>query len=168
MDPRSLYESAGELVPLLCSQLDDNETSMRHIAALSLCVVFERLKGAFGPQAVSEIYPLLVKRFDDSNDEVRLCVINSVGVFMTASVPGAFSGTALEYTLDQLFIHLDDSDERIQEACYATIMTASSLERNPSVTTYPAARDLVKKKAVSQRGSHRSPVRCDMILKALD
>ena len=46
VDPRSLYESAGELVPLLCSQLDDNETSMRHIAALSLCVVFERLKGS--------------------------------------------------------------------------------------------------------------------------
>ncbi len=167
VDPRSLYENAGELVPLLCSQLDDNETSMRHIAAMSLCVVFERLKGAFGPQAVSEIYPLLVKRFDDSNDEVRLSVIKAVSVFMTASVQGAFSGTSLDYTLDQLFIHLDDSDERIQAACYATIMTASTLEHPPNATSSPAARDLVKKKASSQRGSHRSPAKCDALLKAL-
>ena len=166
VDPRTLYESAGELVPLLCSQLDDSETSMRHIASLSLCVVFERLKGAFGPQAISEMYPLLVKRFDDSNDEVRMSVIKAVAMFMQASIPGAFSGTCLDYTLDQLFIHLDDGDERIQEACYATIMTAASLPPNPNGHSMPA-KELVKKKATSQRGSHRSPVRCDQLLKAL-
>ena len=108
-----------------------------------------------------------MKRFDDSNDEVRLSVIKAVSVFMTASVQGAFSGTSLDYTLDQLFIHLDDSDERIQAACYATIMTASTLEHPPNATSSPAARDLVKKKASSQRGSHRSPAKCDALLKAL-
>jgi hypothetical protein len=167
--PQTLYAVAKDLVPQLCSQLDDNETSMRHIAALSVTVVFERLKGAFGPQAVSEMYPILVKRFDDSNDDVRRTCVEAMASFMSASVPGAFSGTAIDYTLDQLFIHLDDANETIQEACYQTIMAAAALPGNPGAGGSACATygDLARRKAREQRGSHRSPARCDLLLKGL-
>ena len=87
---------------------------------------------------------------------------------MTASVPGAFSGTSLDYMLDQLFIHLDDSDQKIQDACYAALMVAATeLTPPPHANPAQSARELIKKKANSQRASHRSPVKCDALLKAL-
>ena len=155
--PQTLYASAAELVPLLCSQLDDNEASMRHMAALSISVVFDRLKGAFGPQAVSEMYPLLVKRFDDSNDDVRQCCIRAIGTFMAVSLPGAFTGTSLDYTLDQLYVHLDDGSERIQDACCEAIMVAARLPGSPGTGACSTCKELVVKKARDQRGQPPQP-----------
>lgn len=165
--PQTLYACAAELVPLLCSQLDDNEASMRHMAALSISVVFDRLRGAFGPQAVSEMYPMLVKRFDDSNDDVRECCIKAMGTFMSASLPGAFSGTSLDYTLDQLFVHLDDGNEVIQNACAQALLVAAALPGSPGSGTVVTCKELVARKAKDQRGSHRSPARCDALLREL-
>eukprot|EP00605_Chrysophyceae_sp_TOSAG23-4_P001609 GSChrysophyteH1.ASY1.ANO1.1769.1 assembled CDS len=154
--PVTLYEVASELTPQIVSQLDDHETSMRHMAALCLCVIFERLKGAFGYQAVSELYPMLVKRLDDSNDDVRMQSCKALGAFMASSSPGAFSGTALDYTLDQLFIHLDDPDAEMQAVVYDVIIIGSSLNK-----------DLVWKKAHESLATHRNTKMCDKLIAEL-
>jgi hypothetical protein len=151
--PATLYEVASELTPQIVSQMDDNETSVRHMAALCLCVVFERLKGAFGYQAISELYPMLIKRLDDSNDEVRIQSCKALGAFMAAASPGAYSGTALDYTLDQLFIHLDDSDPTIQAVVYDVIIIGSTLNK-----------DLVWKKAHENLATHRNTKLCDQMI----
>lgn len=108
-----LYKAAPELVPLLASSLDDSDTSVRHMGCLCLAVVFERLKGAFGPQAVGELYPVLVKRLDDSSDDVRVEACRVIGAFI-AACGGSYAGTSLDYTLDLLFVHLDDPETRVQ------------------------------------------------------
>ena len=108
-----LYKAAPELVPLLASSLDDSDTSVRHMGCLCLAVVFERLKGAFGPQAVGELYPVLVKRLDDSSDDVRVEACRVIGAFI-AACGGSYAGTSLDYTLDLLFVHLDDPEARVQ------------------------------------------------------
>ena len=43
-----LFKVAGELVPRIVSNLDDQETTPRQISCLCLAVLFDRLKGAFG------------------------------------------------------------------------------------------------------------------------
>ena len=154
--PNALYKMAPQLVPIITTQMDDSETSMRHIAALCLNVIFERLKGAFGHQAVTELYPTLVKRLDDSNDEVRIQSCRALGAFMSASSEGAFSGTALDYTLDQLFIHLDDPDPTIQAVVYEVIMIGAQLNK-----------DLVWKKAHNNKTAHRTTNMCDLIIKEI-
>jgi len=154
--PATLYEVAGELVPQITSQMDDHETSVRHISALCLNVVFERLRGAFGYQAVSELYPMLIKRLDDSNDEVRVQACKALGAFMAAASPGAYSGTALDYTLDQLFIHLDDPDPAIQAVVYDVVRVGAALNK-----------DLVWKKAHENLATHRTTTMCDRLIKEL-
>ena len=154
--PKILYDVAGELVPQITSQMDDNETSVRHISALCLHVIFERLRGAFGYQAVSELYPMLIKRLDDSNDDVRIEACRALGAFMAAASAGAYAGTALDYTLDQLFIHLDDPDPNIQSVVYDVIRVGVTLNK-----------DLVWKKAHENIATHRSTAMCDRLIKEL-
>ena len=67
-------------------------------------------------------------------------------------------GTLIDYTLDQLFIHLDDSNPGVHEAVLRGI-TEAALNVDSG---------LVRRKAESNRHSHRSPHLCDKILVAAD
>ena len=75
---------------------------------------------------------------------------------MASSSPGAFSGTALDYTLDQLFIHLDDPDAEMQAVVYDVIIIGSSLNK-----------DLVWKKAHESLATHRNTKMCDKLIAEL-
>ena len=70
--------------------------------------MFRALPGALGEQPVSELYPSLLKRLDDSSDDVRYAVCKTFRSFFGAAPATAFRGTCIDYTLDQLFVHLDD------------------------------------------------------------
>ena len=152
--PEALYKSAGELVPLVASHLDDSDVSPRLMSCYCLTVIFERLRGAFGEQALLEIYPKLLKRLDDSNDDVRIAVCATLVMFLQcAATTACYRGTMIDYTLDQLFIHLDDPDDNIQENIEIVIIQASKIDK-----------DLVEKKAERNRTTHRTPMMCDRIL----
>lgn len=150
----TLYKIAPELVPLIVSHLDDHDTSPRHIGCLCLTVIFERLKGAFGDQAIHEMYPKLLKRLDDSSDAVRLAVCGTLQTFLLSAPKSCYSGTTLDYMLDQLFIHLDDPDPTIQDAVLQVIVKAGKF----------IDKELVMKKANNNRKNHRSPVMCDKVV----
>ena len=65
-----------------------------------------------------------------------------------------FSSTTIDYTLDQLFIHLDDPDPRIQQAVLgALVQAATSLDKRS-----------VLGKAEKNRSSHRTPTMCDKVV----
>ena len=150
----TLARSASDLVPLVVSNLDDMESTPRQIACLCLTVLFERLRGAFGDNAVREMYPKLVARLDDSNDAVRVSVCKTLEMFLQCAHKSYFLGTTIDYILDQLFIHLDDPDPAIQEAVVPVIVVAAnSIDKN-----------LVIKKAENSKQSHRSPSLCNRIL----
>jgi dynein assembly factor 5 len=150
----TLYKVAPELVPLITSHLDDHDTSPRHIGCLCLTVVFERLKGAFGDQAIHEMYPKLLKRLDDSSDAVRLAICGTLQSFLLSAPKSCFSGTTLDYTLDQLFIHLDDPDPTIQDAVLQVIVKAGKF----------IDKDIVFKKANNNKSTHRSPAMCEKVI----
>jgi len=150
----TLYKVAPELVPLIVSHLDDHDTSPRHIGCLCLTVIFERLKGAFGDQAIHEMYPKLLKRLDDSSDAVRLAICGTLQTFLLSAPKSCYSGTTLDYMLDQLFIHLDDPDPTIQDAVLQVIVKAGNF----------IDKELVMKKANNNRKNHRSPVMCDKVI----
>jgi hypothetical protein len=122
------------------------------MGCLCLHVIFERLRGAFGPQAVSELYPILIKRLDDSCDDVRIEGCRVLASFMAAVAPGAYAGTPLDYTLDVLFVHLDDPEPAVQEAVSRVVLQASRLDRN-----------LVLKKVDSNKSTLRSPELCKQL-----
>lgn len=93
-------------------------------------------------------------RLDDSNDQVRVAICGALMMFFQCGAHArCFSSTTVDYTLDQLFIHLDDPDPRIQQAVLqAIVQAATSLDR-----------EVVLRKAEKNRACHRTPVMCDRV-----
>lgn len=150
----TLFNIAMEIVPLLVGHLDDSEVTPRLMACLGLAVIFERLRGVFSDQAIREMYPKIIARLDDSSDDVRVAICTTLDKFLLCGVSkNCYTGTLIDYILDQLFIHLDDPNPNIQQAVFNTIVTASNVDKG-----------LVIKKAESNRLSHRSPVLCDKVI----
>lgn len=71
---------------------------------------------------------------------------------MQAARPKCFAGTMIDYTLDQLFIHLDDPNPDMQQTVYQVVATCAKIDKA-----------LVLKKAAANRGSHRTPDLCDKV-----
>jgi dynein assembly factor 5 len=150
----SLFAVAPELVPLTVSNLDDFDATPRLMCCHSLRILFERLRGAFGDQAISETYPKLLKRLDDSSDDVREAICGTLVMFyQCAPSPKNYCNGGLDYSLDQLFVHLDDPTPTIQTAVKGVILQIAKLNK-----------DKVIKKAESNRISHRTPALCDSII----
>ena len=70
------------------------------------------------------MYPELLKRLDDSNDDVRRTICATIAVYFSAPAPGAFSSTCYGYMIDTLLIHLDDPEEDMQKCVFATLEAA--------------------------------------------
>lgn len=61
-----------------------------------------------------QLYAEILKRLDDSNDTVRKAACQTFSTFLRAAPKEHFAGTIIDYSLDCLFVHLDDSDASIQ------------------------------------------------------
>ena len=110
--------------------------------------------GVLSEQSIREIYPKLLTRLDDSNDYIRISICDTIIMFLQCAVnKHCYSGTTIDYILDQLFIHLDDSNPDMQQAVLRTIIQASKLDKT-----------LVIKKAENNRMCHRTPIMCDKVL----
>ena len=155
--PQSLYKHAPHLVPLLASEIEDQDASARHLGCLCLSIIFERLKGGFGEQAVLDIYPRLLKRLDDSDDVIRIAVCDTFKHFMLCAPKTVYGGTMITYTLDQLFIHLDDPDPKIQKSIFDVLV---------HIAEYVDS-GLVLKKANGNIQSHRTPIMCETVIRAI-
>lgn len=67
-----------------------------------------------------QLYAEILKRLDDSNDTVRKAACQTFSMFLRAAPKEHFQGTIIDYSLDCLFVHLDDSDAGIQVGVYLT------------------------------------------------
>jgi hypothetical protein len=63
---------------------------------------------------VRDVYFDLAKRLDDSNDQVRIAACTMLKSFAVTATPGDFRGGPVEYIVDCLLVHLDDTDRSIQ------------------------------------------------------
>jgi hypothetical protein len=88
----TLFKVAPSLVPLIVSSLEDthSDVSPRYMACFCLTVVFDRLKGSFGEQTLKEIYHMLLKRLDDSDDSVRMAICGTLQAFFLCAPPNEY------------------------------------------------------------------------------
>ena len=99
----------------------------------------------------------LLKRLDDSSDDVRKAIAPCLAAFFRVANPSTYGTTLREYTLDMLLVHLDDQDQVIQDAIYDVLLTMMDHLDDEFL-------DLMQKKAVAARAQHRSPKYCDRVL----
>eukprot|EP00592_Proboscia_alata_P017710 CAMPEP_0194399932 /NCGR_PEP_ID=MMETSP0174-20130528/126933_1 /TAXON_ID=216777 /ORGANISM="Proboscia alata, Strain PI-D3" /LENGTH=691 /DNA_ID=CAMNT_0039196393 /DNA_START=1382 /DNA_END=3460 /DNA_ORIENTATION=+ len=137
---RALCSVAPRLLPLLKSNLDDNDASTIQIVCLSLAMIFDNLPGMLGVEPVNHLYPDLIKCLDDSNDNVRFAAIKALKSFFVAASPCHFKGTVINYMSEQILIHMDDPNEKLQYACLDLLKAALKIDHGAVVKQVEVAR----------------------------
>ena len=99
------------------------------------------------------MYPKLLKRLDDSSDQVRVTVCSTLESFFNCANKNSYSSTLVDYSLDQLFVHLDDKDQAIQEAVLPVIRAVAAISK-----------EVTLKKAESSKHSHRNVAAIDKLI----
>ncbi|KAG7401636.1 HEAT repeat-containing protein 2 [Phytophthora boehmeriae] len=148
-----LFETAPQMLPVLKSSMDDSDAKTRQLVCLALQYLFVALPGCLGEEPVHQLYAEILKRLDDSNDTVRKAACQTFTTFLRAAPKEHFQGTIIDYTLDCLFVHLDDSEPDIQEAVFEVLKQ-----------TAPIDAPRLAKKAEENRTRHQSPQYCDQLL----
>lgn len=149
----TLSKTIPLMIPVLKSNLNDDDPSTRQLVIVSLGKIFESVPNALGYEAVHSLYPDITKCMDDSNDHVRHSSCFVLKTFLRSAPPSHFQGTAIEYIVETLFIHMDDPDIKFKEEVYEVIKVA--VDVNP---------ECVIQNAQSSSMSHKTRKYCDRIL----
>ena len=102
------------MLPVLKCCLEDEDAKTRQLVCLALQYLFKALPNTMSAEPVNQLYPEILKRLDDSNDLVRKAGCATFIEFLKASDKENFMGTPIDYSLDCLFVHLDDQERDIQ------------------------------------------------------
>lgn len=85
-------------------------------------------------ETVQALYPNLVKRLDDSSDDIRLAVATPLVLLLQHLPPSTDAhSTLVEYVVQPLLIHLDDPSPAVQQAMLSVAEQACTV--NPGVVT---------------------------------
>ncbi|KAF4325053.1 hypothetical protein JM18_000916 [Phytophthora kernoviae] len=118
-------DAISQMLPVLKSSMDDSDAKTRQLVCLALQYLFVALPGCLGDEPVHQLYAEILKRLDDSNDTVRKAACQTFTTFLRAAPKEHFQGTIIDYTLDCLFVHLDDSEPDIQSLLFSAIFSKS-------------------------------------------
>lgn len=122
------------------------------------CHVMEQVIRIAGPALSEEqkkaLNKDLLKRLDDSNDDIRV-EITKAARLLFASLPPDADAMEFRQLVDALLVHMDDSDARVQNAVCSVLEIAAK-----------AKGDQVKEAVLSVQKRHRSQVYCQRVLSA--
>nr|XP_023666379.1 dynein assembly factor 5, axonemal isoform X1 [Paramormyrops kingsleyae] len=145
------------LMPHILAALDEDSQLSRLMACRSISALQTLAGKQLHPDTLNKIYPELLKRLDDSSEEVRAEALGALGRWLSCLGreydPQAFQ-PHLELLFQQLLLHLDDPDGAVQDAVLEVLKSAS--------TVHPA---LLRHNVEAVRDKHRNPSHCDRLLR---
>ncbi|KAF7220950.1 dynein axonemal assembly factor 5 [Nothobranchius furzeri] len=145
-----------QLSPRVFSALEEDSQTSRLFACRSLSAMLGLIGTSLHHEALNKIYPELLKRLDDSSEEVRGIALQAVGLWLsslTTDYNPELCAPHLQLLFQQLLLHLDDPNSSVQDQVLEILKKGSSV--------HPA---LLRREAEAVRDKHRSPVRCDLLL----
>eukprot|EP00049_Salpingoeca_infusionum_P015144 m.290894 g.290894 ORF g.290894 m.290894 type:complete len:854 (+) comp15821_c0_seq2:292-2853(+) len=147
-----LREPMTELEPLLISLMEDESVQTRLITMQTLQLLIPLYKPAFigsyaGYDLLHQLYPALLKRLDDSNNDVRLEVCRCFIPYFGCMHKGDGYDVQLyrahtEAIFSGMLIHLDDENPEMQQGVYAALEAAADV--NPVILAEFVKEDAVK------------------------
>lgn len=108
-------------------------------------------KSKISEQVWRSIYPELLKRLDDLENEVRIVACGTFSVLFSA-LPDAPDASTVQYMASALLLHMDDADINVQNAVCVTLCQMAS-----------AHPEVMEKELAKVRGLHRSTVFIDRV-----
>ncbi|TMS14708.1 Dynein assembly factor 5, axonemal [Larimichthys crocea] len=145
-----------KLIPLVLSALDEDSQMGRLLACRSLSTTVRLIGTSLHPEALNKIYPELLKRLDDSSEEVRSVALQALGLWLTSLTKDynpEFCTPHLQFLFQQLLLHLDDPDSSVQEQVLEVLKKGSLV--------HPT---LLRREVEAVRDKQRSPLYCDQLL----
>ncbi|ESO87153.1 hypothetical protein LOTGIDRAFT_210534 [Lottia gigantea] len=145
----------GLLTQMITTMEDDNK-STRLIACRVMTRIFGLMGGSLNQDRLHNIYPELLKRLDDSSDEIRIMVSKTFLAYFDCFDKG-YDPELYKAHLEDLFrgllVHLDDPEPKIQDALLVVLKRAGQI--------HPG---MLKQEIESVKHKHRSVKYCEMLL----
>ena len=108
-----LYNSFKEIMGVIKNCMDDDwANDLRFTSVVLIRRLIDYLQEVFDAEDYKEIYPELLKRLDDSQDSIRIATSETFSTFFKY-LPDPWSVSLYEYTVKNIFIHLDDQNPEI-------------------------------------------------------
>ncbi|XP_062387628.1 dynein axonemal assembly factor 5-like [Sardina pilchardus] len=153
---QQLLSFEDRLTPLLVSALEEDSQMCRVLACQSISTLLKLTRPHLQPDTLNKIYPEVLKRVDDSSEEVRVAALKTLGVWLS-SLGEDYNSHGyqphLEFLFQQLLLYLDDTDPKVQENTFEVLKTGSAV--------HPT---LLQKEVEAVRDKQRCPVYCDKLL----
>ena len=105
---QKLHNCFKEIMGVIKNCMDDDwANDMRFTSVVTVRKIIEYLHEVFDSEDYKEIYPELLKRLDDSQDGIRIATAETFCLFFKY-LPDPWSASLYDYTVKNIFIHLDD------------------------------------------------------------
>jgi hypothetical protein len=135
---------------------DDWDPELRYLALQLLKMFLLNIKDSMKYDHMSDLYSMILKRLDDSQDANRILTCDVLIIFMEIAKRLKMSQSIYEYMISNSFIHLDDPNEKVRNAVGKYLMEACVLypkeflqicEKNEERFTHKSNFNEVKEKA---------------------
>ncbi|PIK45499.1 putative dynein assembly factor 5, axonemal [Apostichopus japonicus] len=151
-----LLEMMSVLLPQATSLLEDDVRTTRLITCRVLQRILEICGTRLHPDTLHTMYMELLKRLDDSSDEIRLSVTKTFMTFFRCfqkEYDVVLYKAHIETLYRGLLVHMDDTDTDIQQAVLDVLKQAAVI--------HPP---LLEREVEAVRQKHRSLIYCDELL----
>ena len=108
---------------------DDFSSDIRYSSTVLLKLMINFTGNKMQYDDYKEVYPELLKRLDDSQDGIRLEASKAFEEFFEV-LPEDWAPNLFEYMIENIYIHLDDSEEEIQQAISKVLIKAAKVHRD--------------------------------------
>nr|XP_021327043.1 dynein assembly factor 5, axonemal-like isoform X2 [Danio rerio] len=151
-----VVSAVDSLSSLLISALEEDSKLARLLACRSLTSLLKITAQQISTDKLNHIYPELLKRVDDSSEDVRVEALKSLSVWFCSlgkNYDMQSNRPHLELLFQQLLLYMDDPDTTVQDTVLGVLKVASAVDG-----------DLLQQQTESVREKQRSPEYCDKLL----
>jgi dynein assembly factor 5 len=124
-----MKENNSSLLPSIFSAMEeDYYAETRRAACYALRGVLATVGIPIGDERRRSIYPELLKRMDDSRDDIRIAASKCVETFFERCVSPDWDSTNCLYLLKPFVVHMDDGDEGVRDAVLRAVLAAAKVK----------------------------------------
>jgi hypothetical protein len=103
---------------------DEWSVNLRQSGLNFIKILASEIKNELTQEFLYEIYPIVLSRLDDSNDDIRILAVDALGVVINCS-NFRFSKSTMEYIISILFLHMDDPNESLRNRIFWLLKLSS-------------------------------------------
>ncbi|KAK7940376.1 hypothetical protein WMY93_003702 [Mugilogobius chulae] len=145
-----------KLSPKVLLALEEDSQMARLLACRCVSTLLRIVGPSLHSEALNKIYPDLLKRLDDSSEEVRAVALEALGLWVSSlskDYSPELCTSHLQLLFQQLLLYLDDPDSAVQDQVLEILKKGCVL--HPS---------LLKTETEAVKDKQRCPVYCERLL----